>query len=205
MPSVGLEFITQLGVHIPDFVEAGLEMHTNMYHESSLNAKVTVSKNQIRLSMPAPKSNTQLLSFRLVPHMLHDTKQCHADPYHYFLTLLSLFEIQPPAAVCLLWSNQNSSIPGRRPDWLSWLPAPHQWSEIMHNSALLGRGSILLPDWWTQVANQTWNPKIVLLIWVFWFRKFLWRVATATLSIHTCTLVLYIDQSTSMTVTVDFE
>ncbi|XP_068451587.1 apolipoprotein B-100 [Clinocottus analis] len=68
MPSVGLEFITQMGVHISD-VEAGLEMHTNMYHESSLNAKVTVSRNQMRLSIPAPKSNTQLFSFsnKLLP------------------------------------------------------------------------------------------------------------------------------------------
>lgn len=66
MPSVGLEFITQMGVHIPDYVEAGLEMHTNMYHESSLNAKVTVNRNQMRLSIPAPKSNTQVLSIRSV-------------------------------------------------------------------------------------------------------------------------------------------
>ncbi|XP_070836043.1 apolipoprotein B-100 isoform X2 [Chaetodon trifascialis] len=63
MPSVGLEFITQMGVHIPDYVEAWLEMHTNMYHESSLNAKVTMNRNQMRLSIPAPKLNTQLLSF----------------------------------------------------------------------------------------------------------------------------------------------
>ncbi|KAM6969587.1 apolipoprotein B-100 [Tautogolabrus adspersus] len=63
MPSVGIEFITEMGVHIPDYVEAGLEMHTNMYHESSLHAKVTTDSNQMRLSFPAPKSNTQLLSF----------------------------------------------------------------------------------------------------------------------------------------------
>ncbi|XP_053192306.1 apolipoprotein B-100 [Scomber japonicus] len=62
MPSAGLEFITQMGVHIPDYVDAGLEMHTNMYHESSLNAKVNINSNQIKLSIPAPKSNTQLFS-----------------------------------------------------------------------------------------------------------------------------------------------
>lgn len=66
MPSVGLEFITQMGVHIPDYMDAGTEMHTNIYHESSLKAKVTISSNQIRLSIPAPKSNTQLLSIRWV-------------------------------------------------------------------------------------------------------------------------------------------
>ncbi|XP_051941596.1 apolipoprotein B-100 isoform X2 [Hippocampus zosterae] len=63
MPSVGLEFITQMTVHAADYVEAGLEMHTNMYHEHSLNATVTINRNQIRLSIPAPKSNTQLFSF----------------------------------------------------------------------------------------------------------------------------------------------
>ncbi|KAM3595280.1 uncharacterized protein V6R79_021014 [Siganus canaliculatus] len=62
MPSVGLEFITQMGVYLPDYVEAGLEMHTNMYHESSLNAKLTMSSNQVKLSIPAPKSNTKLFS-----------------------------------------------------------------------------------------------------------------------------------------------
>lgn len=64
MPSVGLEFITQMGVHVPEYVAAGFEMHTNMYHESSLSAKVTMKKNQIRLTIPAPKTNTQLLSVR---------------------------------------------------------------------------------------------------------------------------------------------
>ncbi|CAJ1074177.1 apolipoprotein B-100 [Xyrichtys novacula] len=63
MPSVGLEFITQMGVLIPDFVESGLELHTHAYHESSLGAKITVNGNQMRLSIPAPKSNMRLLSF----------------------------------------------------------------------------------------------------------------------------------------------
>lgn len=73
MPSVGLEFITQMGVHIPDYVNAGLEMHTNMYHESSLNAKVTMDNKQIKLSIPAPKSNTQLLTIRSVAQVSKDT------------------------------------------------------------------------------------------------------------------------------------
>nr|XP_057933173.1 apolipoprotein B-100 isoform X2 [Doryrhamphus excisus] len=93
MPSVGLEFITQMGVHAPDFVEAGLQMHTSLYHESSLNAKISMERNQIRLSIPAPKSNTQLftLSNKLVsvssghamtrPSLVTDTTHstgCHA-------------------------------------------------------------------------------------------------------------------------------
>lgn len=64
LPSVGLEFITQMGVQVPDYVEARLQMHTNIYHESSFNVKITTKKNQIRLSIPVPRSSTQLLSVR---------------------------------------------------------------------------------------------------------------------------------------------
>lgn len=119
MPSVGLEFITQMGVHIPDYVEAGLEMHTNMYHESSLNAKVTMNRNQMRLSIPAPKSNTQLLSIRLVACVSNDKTLVQLSVIvlpHYFITLLSLFEIQQQAGVSLLWSNKNTAISGGGPD-----------------------------------------------------------------------------------------
>lgn len=64
LPSVGLEFISYIGVHVPDYVEAGLQMHTNVYHESSLNVKVILKKNQMVLSIPAPLSSTQLFSVR---------------------------------------------------------------------------------------------------------------------------------------------
>ncbi|KAK7904472.1 hypothetical protein WMY93_017079 [Mugilogobius chulae] len=62
MPSVGVEFITNMGVQIPDYVEAGLEMHTTLFHESSVKAKITWDRNQIKLSIPAPTTNTQLFS-----------------------------------------------------------------------------------------------------------------------------------------------
>ncbi|XP_065144413.2 apolipoprotein B-100 [Paramisgurnus dabryanus] len=84
MPSVGVEFITQMGVYIPEFVLAGIETHTSMYHESALNAKVTMSDNQIKLSIPAPEGNIQLFSVsnkllsvtstqtKIVPSMVED-------------------------------------------------------------------------------------------------------------------------------------
>ncbi|KAJ3613847.1 hypothetical protein NHX12_020092 [Muraenolepis orangiensis] len=61
--TVGLEFISQMGVHLPEFAVAGLEMHTSMHHETSLNAKVTMKKKEFKLSIPAPKTNTPLFSF----------------------------------------------------------------------------------------------------------------------------------------------
>ncbi|CAB1340530.1 unnamed protein product [Coregonus sp. 'balchen'] len=60
MPSVGVEFVTQMGVHIPEFVISAVEMHTNMYHESAVNAKITMEQNQIKLRIPAPRGSTQL-------------------------------------------------------------------------------------------------------------------------------------------------
>ncbi|KAJ8274954.1 hypothetical protein COCON_G00095790 [Conger conger] len=61
MPSIGVEFVTKMGVSFPEFVASGIEMHTSIIHESALNAKVNMGGNQIKLSIPAPQDNTQLL------------------------------------------------------------------------------------------------------------------------------------------------
>ncbi|KAI4872235.1 hypothetical protein NFI96_010377 [Prochilodus magdalenae] len=80
-PSVGVEFVTQMGVYIPEFVEAGIKMHTNMYHESGLNAKVTISGSQVKLSIPAPEERTQLISIREVPPIVeHRTDSTDCKP-----------------------------------------------------------------------------------------------------------------------------
>lgn len=64
MPSVGVEFVTQMGVHIPEFVISAVEIHTNMYHKSAANAKITMEQNQIKLRIPAPRGSTQLTRVR---------------------------------------------------------------------------------------------------------------------------------------------
>lgn len=64
MPSVGVEFVTQMGVDVPEFVMSTVEMHTNMYHESTLNAKITMEEGQVKLSIPAPQGTTKLFSIR---------------------------------------------------------------------------------------------------------------------------------------------
>ncbi|XP_041832055.1 apolipoprotein B-100-like [Melanotaenia boesemani] len=58
-PSVGVEFVTQMGVHVPEFVASAVEMHTSMYHESAFNAKITMEENQVKLSIPAPQDTTK--------------------------------------------------------------------------------------------------------------------------------------------------
>lgn len=63
-PSVGVEFVTQMGVHVPEFVVSAVEMHTNLFHESSFNAKITMEQNQVKLSIPAPQGTTKLFRIR---------------------------------------------------------------------------------------------------------------------------------------------
>ncbi|XP_041660813.1 apolipoprotein B-100-like [Cheilinus undulatus] len=63
-PSVGVEFVTKMGIHIPEFVASGVEVHTNMYHESALNAKITMEENQVKLSIPAPQGTTRFFTIR---------------------------------------------------------------------------------------------------------------------------------------------
>ncbi|XP_018588227.2 apolipoprotein B-100 [Scleropages formosus] len=84
MPSMGVEFVTQMGIHIPEFVTAGIKMHTSMFHESALNANLAISSNQVKLTIPAPQGTTQLFSVsnrllsvsttqtKMVPSMVED-------------------------------------------------------------------------------------------------------------------------------------
>ncbi|XP_076612758.1 apolipoprotein Bb, tandem duplicate 1 [Chaetodon auriga] len=62
MPSAGIEFVTQIGSHIPEYVDSRLETHTNIFHESGLSAKISMGQDNIKLTMPAPISPTKLLT-----------------------------------------------------------------------------------------------------------------------------------------------
>ncbi|XP_051908802.1 apolipoprotein B-100-like isoform X2 [Hippocampus zosterae] len=61
-PSVGVEFVTQMGVHVPEFVASAVEMHTGLYHESEFNANLAVEANQVKLTIPAARAPAKLLS-----------------------------------------------------------------------------------------------------------------------------------------------
>lgn len=61
MPSAGIEFVTQVGSHIPEYVNSGLEMHTSMFHESGLKAKISLGRDNVKLVIPAPTTPTKLI------------------------------------------------------------------------------------------------------------------------------------------------
>ncbi|XP_051909562.1 apolipoprotein Bb, tandem duplicate 1 [Hippocampus zosterae] len=61
MPSAGVEFTTHFGAYIPEYLNSGLEMHSNIFHESGLQAKISMGRDHVKLTIPAPKSPTKLI------------------------------------------------------------------------------------------------------------------------------------------------
>ncbi|XP_056337101.1 apolipoprotein B-100 [Danio aesculapii] len=62
MLSAGVELVTEIGTHLPDYVHSGLEMHTNIYLESGLRAKISGTQKWLKLSIPAPREPTEIIS-----------------------------------------------------------------------------------------------------------------------------------------------
>ncbi|EHH21924.1 hypothetical protein EGK_05097 [Macaca mulatta] len=64
-PSVSVEFVTNMGIIIPDFARSGVQMNTNFFHESGLEARVALKAGQLKFIIPSPKKPVKLLSGRL--------------------------------------------------------------------------------------------------------------------------------------------
>lgn len=63
-PSVSVEFVTNMGIIIPDFARSGVQMNTNFFHESGLEARVALKAGQLKFIIPSPKKPVKLLSGR---------------------------------------------------------------------------------------------------------------------------------------------
>ncbi|XP_041661447.1 apolipoprotein B-100-like [Cheilinus undulatus] len=61
MPSAGIEFDTRIGSFVPEYVNSGLEMHTSIFHESGLKAKVAMARDNVKLTIPAPVAPVKLV------------------------------------------------------------------------------------------------------------------------------------------------
>ncbi|KAL8172936.1 UNVERIFIED_CONTAM: hypothetical protein K2H54_034126, partial [Gekko kuhli] len=73
-PSVAVEFITHVGVNIPEFARNGVQMNTNLYHESGIEAKLAVRAGHLKFSIPAPKAPTKLFSISNALHLVTPTR-----------------------------------------------------------------------------------------------------------------------------------
>lgn len=63
-PSVGIEFISHVGINIPVFARSGVQMNSIIYHESGFEAHIGTKTGQLKFSIPAPKTPTKLFSIR---------------------------------------------------------------------------------------------------------------------------------------------
>ncbi|XP_048355049.1 apolipoprotein B-100 [Sphaerodactylus townsendi] len=73
-PSVAVEFITHVGVNMPEFARNGVQMNTNLYHESGIEANLAVKAGQLKLSIPSPKTPTKLFSISNALHLVTSTR-----------------------------------------------------------------------------------------------------------------------------------
>ncbi|XP_067400807.1 apolipoprotein B-100 [Emydura macquarii macquarii] len=73
-PSVAIEFVTHVGVNIPAFARSGVQMISNIFHESGIEARVGLRTGHLKLSIPAPKTPTKLFSFSNTLHLVSPTK-----------------------------------------------------------------------------------------------------------------------------------
>ncbi|KYO48892.1 apolipoprotein B-100 [Alligator mississippiensis] len=73
-PSVGIEFISHVGINIPVFARSGVQMNSIIYHESGFEAHIGTKTGQLKFSIPAPKTPTKLFSISNTLHLVSPTK-----------------------------------------------------------------------------------------------------------------------------------
>ncbi|XP_029409841.1 apolipoprotein B-100 isoform X2 [Nannospalax galili] len=73
-PSMALEFVTNMGIIIPAFAKSGVQMNTNFFHESGLEAHVTLKAGQLKIIVPSPKRPVKLFSASNTLHLVSNTK-----------------------------------------------------------------------------------------------------------------------------------
>ncbi|XP_020823088.1 apolipoprotein B-100 [Phascolarctos cinereus] len=79
-PSVSVEFVTHLGVIVPDFAWSGVQMNSNLYHESGLEARVALTKGQLKFAIPAPKNRVKLFKASNTLHLVSTTTYSKVIP-----------------------------------------------------------------------------------------------------------------------------
>ncbi|NXG65275.1 APOB protein, partial [Hemiprocne comata] len=79
-PSVAIEFVTHLGINMPEFARSGVEVNSDIFHESGIEAYVSMKAGQLKFSIPAPKTPTKLLSISNTLHLVSSTKTEEIPP-----------------------------------------------------------------------------------------------------------------------------
>ncbi|KAM6180366.1 apolipoprotein B-100 [Erethizon dorsatum] len=73
-PSVSVEFVTNMDIIMPDFARIGVQMNTNFFHESGLEARVALKAGELKFIIPSPKRPIKLFSGSNTLHLVSTTK-----------------------------------------------------------------------------------------------------------------------------------
>nr|XP_003473207.1 apolipoprotein B-100 [Cavia porcellus] len=73
-PSVSVEFVTSIGIIMPDFARSGVRMNTNVFCGSSLEAHVALKAGELRFIVVSPKRPIKLFSISNTLHLVSTTK-----------------------------------------------------------------------------------------------------------------------------------
>ncbi|XP_029794426.1 apolipoprotein B-100 [Suricata suricatta] len=73
-PSVSMEFVTNMGIILPDFSRTGIQMNTNFFHETGLDVQIIVKAGQLKFIVPSPTRPIRLFSVSNTLHLVSTTK-----------------------------------------------------------------------------------------------------------------------------------
>ncbi|XP_053747096.1 apolipoprotein B-100 [Panthera pardus] len=79
-PSVSMEFVTNMGIIIPDFSRTGIQMNTNFFHETGLGVQVAMKAGQLKFTVPSPTRPIRLFSGSNTLHLVSTTKTQEVPP-----------------------------------------------------------------------------------------------------------------------------
>ncbi|KAG8524806.1 Apolipoprotein B-100 [Galemys pyrenaicus] len=133
-PSVSVEFVTNMGIVIPDFARSGIQMNTNFFHESGLEARVALKPGQLKFTIPSPKRPITLFSGSNTLQLISTTKMEALPSLVYARQFWSTCKpFFPGMDYCTVGSHSSSSStdaapysPGNtRSEMLNAPPHPH--------------------------------------------------------------------------------
>ncbi|XP_038308947.1 apolipoprotein B-100 isoform X1 [Canis lupus familiaris] len=79
-PSVSMEFVTNMGIIIPDFSKTGIQMNTNFFHETGLEMQIAFKAGRLKFVIPSPTRPVKLFSGSNTLHLVSTTKTEEVAP-----------------------------------------------------------------------------------------------------------------------------
>ncbi|KFQ29108.1 Apolipoprotein B-100, partial [Merops nubicus] len=79
-PSVAIEFVTHLGINMPEFARSGVEMNSNIFHESGIEAHVSLKAGQLKFSISLLFSSLLFSSLLNTLHLVSPAKTEEIPP-----------------------------------------------------------------------------------------------------------------------------